>query len=488
MKKNLLIIACILFLFSACKTKMQHHPNVIFISVDDLRAELGCYGNTLVQSPNLDQLAEEGTLFTNHFVSVPTCGASRQCLLTGIRPVSKEYCGNDITAKVISEQQENEKPETFIHQLKRNGYYTVGIGKISHSVDGFLYGYEDQPTQKRELPYSWNEVVFNYGKWGTGWNAFFGYANGENRQSMNRQVKPYECGDVNDKGYVDGLTAQLAISKLKELRKGSKPFFLGVGFFKPHLPFNAPKKYWNLYNRDSIPISPNPFVPENVKKSSLSKSGEFNGYLLGEEKATLDKPVSEAYAKKIRHAYYACISYVDAQIGLLINEIHKLGLDENTIIVVWGDHGWHLGDQQVWGKHTLFENSLKSTLIIKVPGKYNTKSISSIIETVDIYPTLLELCNVKQQPHTIDGESFAGLFDGKKSNYTELAYSYYHGGISMRTDRYRITCYYQKPKSVIELYDHMKDPYETINIAEDNPKIVEQLIPLLEKGNNGIYN
>ncbi len=483
----LFIFVLISLLVLACKTKDENRkPNILFIAVDDLRAELGCYGSPVVKSPNIDKLAAEGILFENHFVNVPTCGASRYCLLTGMRPTSRKHLTNQIAQDVISNQPEASKPETFIHHLRRNGYYTVGIGKISHSADGYIYDYTEDPSDVRELPYSWDELLFDYGKWKTGWNAFFGYANGENRQSLNKQVKPYEKGMVTDTGYVDGLTTQLAISKLKDLKNGSKPFFLGVGFFKPHLPFNSPEKYWDLYNRDSIPISPNPLIPVNVNLSSLHNSGEFNQYQLGDEKASLSHPVSDAYAKKLRHAYYACISYIDHQIGLILEELITLGLDKNTIIVVWGDHGWHLGDQQVWGKHTIFENALKSAFIIKVPEKYNSRTISSIVETVDIYPTLMELCNINI-PYEMDGESFVSILQGENMQVNNVAYGYYRNGISMRTDRYRLTRYFREEKPQIELYDHKADPHETINIALDEPEVVEELLPLLEEGNTGLY-
>ena len=342
--------------------------------------------------------------------------------------------------------------------------------------------------QKRELPYSWDELLFDSGKWMTGWNAFFAYANGENRQSLKKQVKPYEAGDVKDTGYPDGLTTKLAISKLKELKNKNQPFFMGVGFFKPHLPFNAPKKYWKLYNRDSISLPPYPNIPKNINLSSLHASGEFNQYALGDEKASLERAVSEEYTRKLRHAYLASISYIDAQIGKLWAELKKLELDENTIIVIWGDHGWHLGDQRVWGKHTLFENALKSTLIIKSPfQKHQNKIVENIIESVDIYPSLLELCSIPVS-HKIDGTSFLKTMQKPHSDSDSLAYSYFKKGISMRTPTYRLTKYYIEKTPAIELYDAINDPYETVNIAEENPLIVAELLPFLEKENHGIFS
>lgn len=488
-KKLYFLIGLSVVVFFGCQKKELEKtpPNILFIAIDDLRNELGVYGS-IVKSPNLDALANEGSLFTNHYVQVPTCGASRYALMTGQRPSKPSHLRNDAIETEISDKQENEIPESFIHHLKRNGYHTVGIGKITHSADGLLYGYEEPVSKIRELPHSWDELLFDSGKWKTGWNAFFGYANGENRQSLKKQVKPYEKGEVNDQGYPDGLTTNLALSKLKELKNKKQPFFMGIGFFKPHLPFNAPQKYWNLYNRVSIPISENPRIPENINLKSLQTSGEFNQYALGEEKASLDASVSDDYARKLRHGYFASISYIDAQVGKLLEELKSSGLDENTIVVVWGDHGWHLGDQRVWGKHTLFENALKSTLIVNYPKLENqTKKVQAIVESVDLYPTLMELCNIPLN-HKIDGESFAKSLVSSNQIKNELAYSYFRNGISMRTHKYRITKYFRSDQPEIELYDHENDPNETKNIAADNIEIVTRLLPLLEKGNTGLYN
>ena len=486
-KKPFTLLIILVFIGSNLQCKQaQQPPNVLFIAVDDLRTELGAYGHPIVQSPNMDALASEGSVFTNHFVQVPTCGASRYALLTGMRPTKPLHLNNNAIEKEISNAQENDIPESFIHHLKRNGYYTVGIGKISHSADGLVYDYEAPVSTKKELPYSWDELLFDAGKWETGWNAFFGYANGENRQSLKKQVKPYEAGEVEDEGYPDGLTTKLAISKLRELKDKKQPFFMGVGFFKPHLPFNAPKKYWDLYDREQIPLSPNPNIPKNISLKSLHESGEFNQYALGEEHPSLAEPVSLDYAKKLRHAYFASISYIDAQIGMIWEELKVLDLDKNTIIVIWGDHGWHLGDQRVWGKHTLFENALKSALIIKSPFEENqTKKVETIVETVDIYPTIMELCNIGLN-HKLDGESFRESFKGIIPK-DQAAYSYFKNGISLRTHQYRLTKYYRQDQPNIELYDHNMDPNETRNIAEINPEIVKSLMPLLEKGNTGLY-
>ncbi len=473
-----------------CKEEIEkpQRPNILFIAVDDLRTELGAYGKDYVVSPNLDALADQGSIFMNHYVQAPTCGASRHALLTGYRPFKPIHLSNQAIVKELSDKPEDSIPETFIHRFKQEGYHTIGIGKIGHSADGYVYGYEEEPSRKKELPHSWSELLFDSGKWKTGWNAFFAYANGENRQSLKKQVKPYEAGEVNDEGYPDGLTANLAIAKLCTLQNEGRPFFMGVGFFKPHLPFNAPKQYWDLYDRDSIPISDNQNIPLNIDLNSLHESGEFNQYALGEEKADLSKSVSDAYARKLRHAYLASISYVDAQIGKLVQELGSTGLDKNTIIVIWGDHGWHLGDQRVWGKHTLFENALKSTLIVKSPFiKDGNKKIRTIVESVDIYPTLLEMANITKRKE-LDGDSFVQAMTTNKSKGKGVAYSYFKNGISMRTAEYRLTKYFRDEEPTIELYDHRENKKERKNMASENLETVAELLPLLEKGNTGLYH
>jgi len=271
------------------------------------------------------------------------------------------------------------------------------------------------------------------------------------------------------------------------LKEKDQPFFIGVGFFKPHLPFNAPKKYWDLYNRSEIPLSPNPFLPENVHQSSLQNMGEFNNYKLGDEKATLDFPVSEEYARKLGHGYAACVSYADAQIGKVLNELKALGLDKNTVVIVWGDHGWHLGDHRIWGKHTLLDRAVRSTLIMKLPGNDRSRSVEKIVSSIDIYPTLMELTQ-NEMPYETRGRSLISLVDNPLGDdWSEAAYSYFKTGISVRVPRYRMNLYEREDQPDIELFDHKIDPNETINIAGENPEIIEALMPVWEAGNTGVF-
>ena len=463
-------------------------PNVLFICVDDLRPELGCYGADYIQSPNIDRLASGSAVFTNHFAVVPTCGASRFCMLTGLLPRTRGHLSNEAIRNFISDKPEVETPETFIHHLRRNGYRTVGIGKISHYVDGLLYGYTDPVGTKRELPYSWDELVFDAGKWTTGWNAFLGYADGTNREGRSKQVKPYEAGKVSDNGYPDGLTAELAIQKLNELREQDQPFFLGVGFFKPHLPFNAPAKYWNLYEEAQIALTPSPGIPQNVNAASLHGSAEFNGYLAGDEHPSVKNPVSDEYERKLRHAYFAAVSYVDAQIGKVLEAIDRFGLSENTIVILWGDHGWQLGDHRVWGKHTLFDRALKSPLIVRVPGKTTPgMKIDRVVSSVDIYPTLMELCGVAMNVKT-DGKSMVALLDDADTpRWKDAAWGYYNLGVTLRTRDYRLTKYRRSAQPDVELYDHQVDDLENTNVASQHPELVRELMRVLAAKDFGIY-
>ncbi len=475
--------SCLTGLLSfSCKNK-KSRPNILLICVDDLRPELGCYGKEHIKTPHLDGLAQEGIVFSRHFIQAPTCGPSRYSLLTGLRPAQEAELNNAFMENNFYKRPETESPETFVHHFKRNGYYTVGIGKISHTPDGRIR----KDNRTLELPYSWDEMLCEKGPWGGGFDTFFAYASGESRASLNFQVPPFECTDVPDEGYPDGLNANLAVRKLGELSGKDKPFLLSVGFYKPHLPFNSPKKYWDLYQREAISLSPNTDVPIDTSLSLLHDSREFFGnYRKGKEYGSRGEKVSEAYAREIRHAYFAAVSYVDAQIGKVLASLRDLGLDRNTIIVVWGDHGWHLGDHTIWGKHSLFERSTHSPLIMKIPGMKKTGvSTNALTETIDIYPTLCSLTGITPPPG-LNGKSLVKILDDPHSAGKEAVYSYQKNRISMRTDRYRLIAQHKDNSWTFALFDHQIDPYETRNIAEDHKDIIKQLLPLLNKGNTGM--
>lgn len=476
MSKRTLLICYSFLLFLSSFGQNVDQPNILFIAVDDLRAEAISPDNDVIQIPNIRKLAEESILFENHYVQVPTCGASRYSMLTGRNPKFKEELRNDIIYKKIAKSKSEYKyPETFIEHLKNNNYYTVGIGKISHSADGYVYRYTDEVSELKELPNSWDELFFDAGKWETGWNAFFAYADGSNRQSRKRQVKPYEKAEVSDSGYPDGLTTELALAKLKELKSNKQPFFMGVGFFKPHLPFNAPKKYWDLYDTNEIPLAKNGQQPKNASKGGAYNSGEFNQYQLGEEKAHSAKKLSDYYAKRVKHGYYASVSYIDEQIGKLLNELKALQLEDNTVVIIWGDHGWNLGDKSIWGKHNLFENALNSALIIKIPGaKKKGVNYKGLVASIDLYPTICQIAEIND-PYDLAGKSLTSIFEKKAGIHHKKVYSFFGNGASVRTDRYRLTHYKIKDKDFYDLYDLKNDPFETENIAGSKLKIVEDL-------------
>jgi arylsulfatase A-like enzyme len=441
--------------------------NVLFIAIDDLRPQLHCYGHDEMSTPNIDRLASQGRLFERQYVQVPTCGASRCALLTGRYPTVPAAYDNDAFATLPRERATAvmTMPELF-HE---HGYQTVSLGKISHNPAGV------RPDGEAELAFGWDETSMPAGKWGTPWNAFFGYADGSTRTPG--QSPSTEHADVGDEGYPDGLLADAAVEKLRALK--GRPFFLAVGFIKPHLPFNAPERYWDLYGCDQIPAAKWERPPRGVDPAiSLHKSSELTPRYTG-----LATPgvVTAEEGCQLRHAYAACVSYVDAQVGKVLAELERLGLADNTIVVLWGDHGWHLGEHGIWGKHTLHEVALRSPLVVRVPKMASPGvATSGLVEAVDIFPTLAGLCELG--PVTgVDGASFAPLLADPGAAGKPAAYGFWSAGRghSIRTDRYRLTQYTERGApgrlAQVELYDHQSDPEETDNIAAMHPEIVRDL-------------
>ncbi|MCA9075699.1 MAG: sulfatase [Planctomycetaceae bacterium] len=456
-------------------------PNVLFIAIDDLRPQLGCYGHEYMYTPRLDRLASQGRLFHRHYVQVPTCGASRCALLTGRYPRTPADISNMAVRSRMAGREESPDPESFAHLFRRSGYHTVCLGKISHYVDGRIYNYDKSGDGSLEMPHSWDDVGLPYGKWKDGWSSFFGYADGSGRT---RGVSPpIESADVDDEGYPDGLIANAAIEKLRSLR--DQQFLLCVGFFKPHLPFCAPQKYFDLYDPLALPLSPNPDPPVDVDPRSLHRSSE----LFGNYGREVDDPFTDIeYHRRLRHAYFACVSYVDTQVGKVLDELDRLGLMENTIVVVWGDHGWHLGDQSIWGKHTTFERALRSTLIVRTPHMSSPgTSTSAIVETVDLYPTLTDLCGI-DPPAGLDGQSLVPVLNDPDRSVGSIAFGFWENGSrTLRTDRYRLVHLPADGTApeAFELYDHDVDPLETRNIAAAHPDVVAELatrLAPLDKG------
>lgn len=447
-------------MFSAAQGKQ---PNVLLICVDDLRPQLASYGYTFMHTPHMDRLAKQGRAFTRHYVAAPTCGASRYALLTGLRPSKTRALGNGAFGRI---KKDSPAPTTVVHHLRRNGYRTVGIGKISHSPDGYVYGYNKPPSDQLELPQSWDDVRLPLGDWQHGWASFFAYADGTGRNARRQRGEPvpaFESADVRDTGYPDGLIAEDAVSQLRDLAQRDKPFCLAVGFFKPHLPFNAPKKYWDLYPPDTIDLA-----PTNTLKNQ--SGGEFWGY-------THPKNVkSDAdYHRRVRRAYYASVSYVDAQVGKVLDAVDQLGLRDNTIVILWGDHGWHLGDLNRWGKHTLHEWSLRSPLIVRTPNMPAPgEPTDAIVETLDVYPTLIDLCGLPAV-EGLHGESIRPVLDNPEHPGKSAAIGYWRNGRSIRVPNYRLING-RKPR----LYDHTRDPDEAHDVADQHPELVKKLMEQLQ--------
>lgn len=456
--------------------RAEERPNVLFLAVDDLRPELGCYGARHMVTPNLDRLAARGRLFRSHYAQVPTCGASRYALWTGRYPRQARALGNG--AFVLAPRAEPAEAYSLPQLFRRNGYATESLGKISHSPDGLAGGEDGAPrtgSERPELPFSWDRMWGPAGEWGTPWKGFFAYAGGKSRT---RGVTPaFEGADVPDTGYPDGLLAAETIARLGALK--DRPFFLAAGFYKPHLPFNAPKKYWDLYDPAKLPLAPHGTPPAGVDPAiSLHPSGELLGQYT---EAAANRVVTEAHARRLRHGYFAGVSYVDAQIGKVLDELDRLGLAEKTLVVVWGDHGWHLGDHGVWGKHTLHDRSLRSTLIMRAPGqKQPGAATAAAVESVDLFPTLARACRLTP-PAGLDGHDLGPLLsDPAAASIQPVRGFWQKGELQGRTVSlapHRFTRWTRKDGTVaqVELYDHRTDPNETTNVAAQHPDVVERL-------------
>jgi arylsulfatase A-like enzyme len=454
--------------------------NVLLICVDDLRPQLGCFGHREMISPNIDRLAREGRLFTRHYVQSAVCGPSRCSMLTGRRVRSW-----DCWKQLRRQKSEPEHPTSIAHLFRRNGYRTVCIGKISHQPGGVL----DKAQKVHQVPWSWDLAYAPVGPWKTPWGAFFSYDKGRIREygygRDNREMPAYEAADVPDTGYADGLNAEEGVRQLRDLKQRDRPFFLAVGFYKPHLPFNAPKKYWDLYDRDKIQLADNPFPPQNVDPAiSLHESFEVTthyGWSSGPGN------ISDEEARTLRHAYFACVSYIDAQIGKVLDELKRLGLEKDTVVALWSDHGWHLGEHGMFGKQTNFEIAARSPLVIKTPGMPRPgRRARGLVESVDLYPTLAELCGLTP-PGGLAGTSLVPMIDDPAAAGKQWAFSFHPRGALMgrtlRTDRYRIIQWTNKQGEAVqvELYDHRVDPDENVNIAAEHPNVVQQLLERLSK-------
>lgn len=447
--------------------------NVLFIAVDDLRPQLACYGHERMISPNIDLLAEQGVAFLRAYCQQAVCAPSRASLLTGVRPDTTTIYDLDHPVRQVM-------PDvlTLPEHFKNTGYATISLGKIYHHGNDDLQGWSERPWHPPGPGYALEQS-----------RALDSY---QARISRGRRFRlrgaATEAADVADNAYPDGKTADKAIEMLRSFE--GAPFFLAVGFYKPHLPFNAPKKYWDMYPVETIDLADNPFKPKDCPDIAMHNWGELRGYYGIPQTG----PLSDDHARHLIHGYYACTSYTDAQVGRVVAELDGLGLRDNTVVVLWGDHGWNLGEHGLWCKHCNFETSVHSPLIVSAPQmKGNGRRSDALVEFVDIYPSLCELCGLPLPDH-LEGRSFVPLLRAPDKPWKQAAFSQYPRwakgqramGYTMRTDRYRYTEWILSESKEVyarELYDHRNDPGENVSLAtqEEYASLVNQLSQFLRE-------
>ncbi len=435
-----LLSIIVVAILAGCGNKHYDAPpsNVLLIIVDDLRPELNCYGNRLIHSPNIDRLAKEGVLFKNAYCNVPVCGASRASFLTGLRPTRNRFLTYMTYAR---EDAAGYVP--IPRYFKDNGYTTVSNGKVFHNQDD------------------------HESAWDVNWRPYsdggpFDYQTVENRNPPEgKRGRAYEWVDTHDSVYNDGKIAAKSISDLRKLKEEGKPFFMAVGFLKPHLPFNAPKKYWDLYE-GKVKLPDNNYVPKNAPAQSLHGWEEMRHYNGIPEKG----PVSDSLAKVLIQGYYACVSYADAQVGEILDELARLGLDKNTHVVLIGDHGYNLQEHTLWCKHCNYRTSLRSAMIVKSPQAKAGSESGRFVEFVDIFPTLVELTGLQPLNH-LQGKSLVKELSDPDPQGRGFAISKFTKGMTITTPQYAYTEWLGDNLSTEAemLYDHRSDPAENENIV-----------------------
>lgn len=471
-------------------------PNVLFIAIDDLKPKMGVYGNEMIQTPNMDRLANMGTVFLENHCQMAICAPSRVSIMTGKRPDYTQVWD-------LNTQMRDKRPDiiTIPQHFMENGYKTLGVGKV----------YDFRSVNQQQDEHSWSEPYLRTSNEYYDNNQrpmLYWYQNPENRKIAQKYIekandkglsgndaiqyalqyfKPsVESAEVKDNAYNDGAMTLLALETLAKLATDNEPFFFAVGYQLPHLPFVAPQKYWDLYDREEMPIAPFQEKAKNSPAIAYHNSGELRSYTDIPPLASFsDQPygigLPEYKQRELIHGYYASTSYVDAQIGKLLDYLEESGLIENTIVVLWGDHGWHLGDHDLWCKHTNFEQATRSPLIISAPG-FQSGVTNSVSEFVDVFPTLCELSGITF-PDNLDGVSLVPVLKNPEHQVKEIAVSQYprrNGdvmGYSIRNNRYRLTYwigdgfrttqpYNDSLLIAKEMYDYKKDPLETENVVD----------------------
>lgn len=436
--------------------QQRSRRNVLFIAVDDLRPQLGCYGDVYARTPHMDAIAARGVVFERAYCQQAVCGPSRASLLTGLRP-------DTIRVYDLTTPFRRAVPDavTLPQLFRKHGYHTENIGKVFHGHE-LMNDRESWSVPERLHMVTKRDQ----------------YALRENQPAEEwTKTVATERAAVNDDAYIDGRVATDAVETLNRIK--DRPFFLGVGITKPHLPFTAPSKYWDLFDRAKLPLAGNPQNARDAASFAIPAYSELRSYA----DFPKDGPIPEAKMREAMHGYYAATAYADACIGRVFGELERLKLAQNTVIVLWGDHGWHLGEHGHWGKSTNFEVATRAPLIVSAPGITRRARCRRLVEFVDIYPSLAELCAVPA-PANLEGESFVPLLTQPDRAWKRAAFSQYPRpsnaaaqstdsilkgdvmGYTMRTETFRYT-EWRRGSDVIEaeLYDHRNDPGETVNVA-----------------------
>ena len=482
-------------------------PNILFIPVDDLRPELGAYGHESILTPNMDRLARQGVTFVRAYCQQAVCNPSRASLLTGLRPDS-------IQVWDLQTDFRDQVPDvvTLPQYFKLNGYTSIGLGKTFHNNDPDTISWSIIPENIAGFPFDPDAVYMNEDNLAIQQSKIRAHQ-AAGRSTIDQlghwyvKANATECADVDDDAYYDGAQTTRAIEILEELKSGDDPFFLSVGYYRPHLPFNAPKPYWDLYRREEIPLAGNQFVPEGSTAYLVHGDAELRSYTDCQDlPLPAEGPWDEHRQREIIHGYYASVSYTDAQIGRLLDALERLDLARNTIVVLWGDHGWKLGEHNGWCKQSNYEIDTRVPLIISGYGvAAKGEKCHALSEFVDIYPTLCEMAGLPVPEH-LQGSSLLPLLREPDLNWKTAAFSQFllgrfgrtrnidgeQMGYTIRTDRYRYVEWYrwnpeQKCRDSLmhrELFDHLSDPQENRNLATDSryEELVLDLAVQLEKG------
>jgi len=423
----------------------ETRPNVLFIAVDDLRPELAAYGREKMVTPNLDRLARQGVRFERAYCNIATCGASRASLMTSLRPTPDRF--RNYLARA---DEDAANVRTLPAIFKQSGYTTISNGKIYHHQD------DDAAA--------WSEPAWRPEQGSIWWAKPENQPTEKNGRRINGPA--FEAAREPEEIYPDYQICNKTLADLRRLAKTDKPFFLACGFYRPHLPFVAPQKYWDLYPQDEVSLVDNDFFPRNLSRAFRYTWGELRSYRDMPRKG----PVSEQQARALIRGYRASVSFIDAQVGRLLDELEQLGLAGNTIVVLWGDHGWQLGEHGFWCKHTNFEVATRTPLLISAPGIDGNRVNDNLVEYIDLYPTLCDLASLPVPAH-VQGKSMQPLLKDDNAEHKPAVFSRWGGGDSVRSDRYR----YMEMRSdggrgelqATALFDLEADPEENQNLSED---------------------